>query len=637
MKNIIRSLLLTVLVFGFFAACSDFDEININPTAASEDQVQVEYFINNSIVGAQQDPHIAERAFVLYWKAAGRMDRTNTLPVGAYDDGWTSDYFRYVSGWLNNAYTAVEIADKQIANGQLKEYTNNLKQVARIWRVYLLSEMADNFGPLPINGFQGVNPDFNSLQEVYTFLLTELQEAVAEMDLTITPPNTIQNNDPAYGYNFAKWVKYGNSMRMRLAMRVSEADPAMAREHFEAAANTNEFISSLDDNFQVQETGGWDPLTGVMTREWNMQYLSPTMNNLMIGLGGIESEDQLPASYGQYVKPGNYLGERYEDHFTTETNDPSAGYWFDGLHETIDPRSYVQFIIPGDFDNPEMNRYPTYDLPLTGDTKRTLVTEDGNTVVKEIEAAFTWNAPSIGSWGAKGAKNNVYSHAGAVPRLANRFRDGSSQRIFFPSWESYFLIAEAAVRGWNTPMSGQEAYEAGIRESFEYWGVSDFVEEYLTSEDYNRVGTSVSWNHTTEPPATVTMEYVNGYTGETGTVEFSYPDNHLYMNGTVKNDALTKILTQKFIAQSPWLPLETWNDHRRLGLPFFENPAVENALPNMPQLNDNNYTESRWEFFPQRLKYPANLESNVPDGYSQALQHLGGPDDVFTPLWWTGR
>lgn len=637
MKNIIRSLLLTVLVFGFFAACSDFDEININPTAASEDQVQVEYFINNSIVGAQQDPHIAERAFVLYWKAAGRMDRTNTLPVGAYDDGWTSDYFRYVSGWLNNAYTAVEIADKQIANGQLKEYTNNLKQVARIWRVYLLSEMADNFGPLPINGFQGVNPDFNSLQEVYTFLLTELQEAVAEMDLTITPPNTIQNNDPAYGYNFAKWVKYGNSMRMRLAMRVSEADPAMAREHFEAAANTNEFISSLDDNFQVQETGGWDPLTGVMTREWNMQYLSPTMNNLMIGLGGIESEDQLPASYGQYVKPGNYLGERYEDHFTTETNDPSAGYWFDGLHETIDPRSYVQFIIPGDFDNPEMNRYPTYDLPLTGDTKRTLVTEDGNTVVKEIEAAFTWNAPSIGSWGAKGAKNNVYSHAGAVPRLANRFRDGSSQRIFFPSWESYFLIAEAAVRGWNTPMSGQEAYEAGIRESFEYWGVSDFVEEYLTSEDYNRVGTSVSWNHTTEPPATVTMEYVNGYTGETGTVEFSYPDNHLYMNGTVKNDALTKILTQKFIAQSPWLPLETWSDHRRLGLPFFENPAVENALPNMPQLNDNNYTESRWEFFPQRLKYPANLESNVPDGYSQALQHLGGPDDVFTPLWWTGR
>src|SRR5690606_21457427 len=132
----------------------------------------------------------------------------------------------------------------------------------------------------------------------------------------------------------------------------------------------------------------------------------------------------------------------------------------------------------------------------TGETVRTLVTEDGNSVVKEIDAAFTWNAPSIGSWGEKGAKNNVYSHAGAVPRLANSYRNGTSQRIFFASWESYFLIAEAAVRGWNTPMSGEEAYEAGIKESLAYWGVSQFESEYLASEDYNRVGTSVAWNHT---------------------------------------------------------------------------------------------------------------------------------------------
>src|SRR5690606_37123926 len=132
--------------------------------------------------GDQMDPHIAERVFVLYWKAAGRMDRTNTLPVGSYNDGWTTDYFRYISEWLNNAYTAVDIADSQINNGTAKVYTNNLKQVARIWRVYLLSELSDSFGPIPINGFQGVNPDFNSLQEVYGYLLTELADAVSSME-----------------------------------------------------------------------------------------------------------------------------------------------------------------------------------------------------------------------------------------------------------------------------------------------------------------------------------------------------------------------------------------------------------------------------------------------------------------------
>src|SRR5690606_22091720 len=97
----------TALMFS----CSDFDEINIDPIAANTEQVQVEYFINNAITGAQQDPHIGERAFVLYWKAAGRMDRSNTLPVGSYNDDWSNDYFNALSGWLNHANTAVQVAD----------------------------------------------------------------------------------------------------------------------------------------------------------------------------------------------------------------------------------------------------------------------------------------------------------------------------------------------------------------------------------------------------------------------------------------------------------------------------------------------------------------------------------------------
>src|SRR5690625_2215713 len=385
MKTIIKNSLFLLLISTI--ACSDFEEINTHPTAANADQVQVEYFINNAIVSAQMDPHVAERAFVLYWKAAGHQDRANTLTVGSYDDGWSGDYFNYISEWLNHAYTAIEVAEQQEEAGEIKEYTNNLKQVARIWRAYLISEMADNFGPMPIHGYQGVNPEFNSVEDVYKFLLNELEDAVAQIDPAITAVNEIQNLDPAYGYNFNKWIRYGNSMRMRLAMRVSETAPDLAKQHFEAAA-AGDFIAGPDDNFAVEETGGWDAYTGVMTREWNMNYLSPTMNNLMIGLGGILSKDQLSASMEQYIKPADYMGQKYEDHFTTMTNDPSAGYWFDGLHPVVDPRSYVQSPIPADFDSPEMTRYPTYDLPLTGETAQKLMDDNDNTV-KEIDAAFT--------------------------------------------------------------------------------------------------------------------------------------------------------------------------------------------------------------------------------------------------------
>ncbi|MEI9912773.1 MAG: SusD/RagB family nutrient-binding outer membrane lipoprotein [Bacteroidota bacterium] len=236
--------------------------------------------------------------------------------------------------------------------------------------------------------------------------------------------------------------------------------------------------------------------------------------------------------------------------------------------------------------------------------------------------------------GVKGTKNGVINQNGTIPRLANQFRNSSNKRIFFAPWETYFLLAEAAEKGWATPVTGKVAYENGVKASFEYWGISSLATSYLASQDFSRTGTSVSWDHVTEPPATYSMNYIDGYTNAAGVATVAYPKNDLYKAGAVKNDHLTKIITQKFIAQTPWLPLETWNDQRRLGLPFFENPAVEVPLVNMPALTAATYMTSNVKFFPQRLRYPSGLKNSNAAGYSQAVGLLGGTDEVLTPLWW---
>ncbi len=635
MKNIFK-ILLPVMVFSLMTTgCKKFDEINIDPYLANESQVQVEYFINGSIIADQMDPHIAERIFVLYWKTAGRQQFGGGISTGGYNDGWSSDWYGtgYMGRALNRIYSAVEVAEKQIASGNKKSYTNNLLQIARIYRVYLLSELTDNFGPIPLNGFQGVNPEFSDVKTVYYFMLDELKDASNKLDLTISDkPNG--DLDQAYGYNYASWQKYANSMRLRLAMRLSEVDAAKAKSEFEAAAS-KPLITQLSDNFQIQEKGGWDDLTGVMTREWNYFQLSETLNNLLVGLGGVKTTDQVSGTIGAFAKPANYVGLRFNNHWPLKTNDPVAGYWLDGLPNTIDPRAYKLYIIPGDFSNSDFNAYPSWDN--TAKTTSRTLTDAGGAVVKTLDAAFTWNAPVNGSWGDKGSMNNVATFNGCTPRLGNHYRNSTAKRLFFGAWETYFLLAEAAVKGWATPVSGKVAYETGIDRSFEYFGVTNFAAAYKTSTDYNRTGTSVSWDHTTEPPATYTMNYVDGYTGTPGTVQIKYPVNNLYKNGTVKNDLLTKIITQKFIAQNPWVPLETWSDQRRLGLPFFENPAVEKPLTNMPDLNDGNYMTSSVKFFPQRLKYPTNVEASNPKGYQQAMSQLGGTDVVLTPLWWAKK
>lgn len=638
MRKILKRTSLVGGVLLAFLSCSEFEELNIDPVAASGDQVQIEYFINSSIGGAQMDPHIAERIFVLYWDRASRMIKPGGISAGSPDDGWSSDYYNgYVSSWLRGINAGIKVADEQIEAGIVREHTSNLKQVARIWRAYLMSEMADNFGPIPVAGFQGENPEYSDVKEVYYYLLDELKDATNTLDLGVpNAEDALKALDPAYGYDYAKWKKYGNSLRMRLAMRLSEVDPVKAQQEFESAA-AEDFIKVADENFAVAENNGWDSYTGVMTRPWYNHEITTTLNNLMIGLGGIPTADVLSADMHSHIKPANYMGLRFDEHFALKTNDPSAGYFFDGLQNSMDPRAYQLFIVPGDFNNPQyMGNSGENATGKIANIVKNAQGEDVDDVVAELNGAYTWNAYAGGNWVAEGKRirNEMINLGGALPRMAKKYRNGTNERIFFASWESYFLIAEAAVRGWNVPMGGQQAYEQGIADSFTYNGTSGQLSDYLTSDDYSRVGTSVSWTHTTEPPASVAIDYVDGYTGAAGTTTMAYPVNNLYENGSVKNDLLTKIITQKFIAQTPWLPLETWNDQRRLGLPFFENLAIETPLTNLPALTEGNYMTSDIKFFPQRLKYPSNFSSNIPGGYAQAVDKLGGPDNVFTPLWW---
>src|SRR5690606_9322598 len=474
-----------------------------------------------------------------------------------------------------------------------------------------------------------------STKDVYYFLLDELKDATSKIDVSVARPDQLQNHDPAFRYDWDKWIRYANSMRLRLAMRIAEVDASKAKTEFESAVATNKLITSADHNFKVAERPGWDALSGVMSREWDGQVLSTTLNNIFVGLGGVKSADQFKSEYHAAIKTDNYIGKRMLGHYSTRTNDTTAGYLFDGLPNTIDPRAYKLFYIPGDVNSSTWSNYPSWTTDAATTKVRFPKVTGFNADTLDIDVKHTWSTAVSGDFGAKGAVNPIRSiQVGKIPGLSKAYRTSNAVRIFFANWETYFLLAEASLKGWNTGTTTQAAYENAIKANFDYHGVSQYATAYLNSESYNRVGTSVKFTHTTEPVASRTMAYVDGYTGTTGTATISYPVNSIYKNGTVRNDALTKIITQKYIANMPWLPLEAWSDHRRLGLPFFENPAVENPLPNLPALTSSNYMTNQIKFFPQRLKYPSSLQNADQEGYNQAVTLLGGEDGVLTPLWW---
>lgn len=648
------------LGLGFCAglvSCSDFDEVNTNPTAAGEEYVKPQYALNNSIGQAQMNPGTAERIVVYNWASAARIcGEMSFLNVGRYSDNYTSSYYYPdLSASIKNATLAITAVENQLeaatTTAHEKEFFPNVKQFARIWRAYLISEFVDNFGPYPIESFLGENPVFNSEKDDYEFILKELKEAAAAINTSVLPVEAEGRCDPFDNvkYDPVKWQKYANSLRMRLAMRLSNIDKATAQAEFEDAAKGNKILTA-DDMFAVKENDGWDVFSGVYTRSFDDQVLSSTVANLLTNLGGIKVTEQR-SDLASYVKPANYLGIKYDRHYVANTDNPTKQYWLDGMPENLDPRALKIFCLPDD-ENAE-NYIDKYNDRTAKDFVLYTVDENGNPIPNKdnpgeikIDATRCWNgypAGSRGGWSPTLAYNqlvtNGYGPGCTLPMLGKDYCKGKS-RIFFAAWETYFLLAEASLYGWNTGTTAKEAYENGIKASFEYFGVSEYVNDYLNSTNYNRVGTSVKFDHTTEPTAEQ-MTYVDGYSKEQKTVTYEYPTASKTLYGKALNDHLTKIITQKFIAQTPYLVLEMWSDFRRLGLPFFEIPANESSMTGSDMVNawnPNSWKDGqKWEFYPQRMRYPSSLENADPEGYKQAVELLGGSDNIITPLWWTGR
>ena len=624
-------------------SCDDFEEINISPSVAGEEVVKPYYALNNSIIGAQQSPHEAERIVVYNWASAARISGSNStfLSNGRYDDSYNHDYHNsYLTDWIKKANLAVTLAESKaedMTSEHDKNFNQNIKSFARIWRAVLIAEYADNFGPYPIAAFQGTNPEFNSVQEVYYYMLDELKAAVADIILTEEPTADEAKSDPMFGYNAQKWAKYANSLRLRLAMRLSQVDGAKAKSEFEAV-DKSMLITTMDDIAKVKEYDQWSAWAGVYSRSWNRIELASTISNILVGLGGVSVAEQRP-DLAQYTKPMDYMGLKFDKHYAECTDNPTKGFWMDGIPENLDPRALRLYCLPNDkaadnfIDYGSTTNHDKYGMKDPDNTEKNLV---------DIVAQYTWNyypAGSRSAWSSKFALNAVNSAYPYILPVLSKTYGGNSlgERVWFGPWETHFLLAEAAVYGWNAGATAETAYEQGIRTSFEYFGVSQYVDDYLASEDYNRIGVSVKFSHTAEP-TNFTANYVDGYTNQAGTMTYEYPNasKALYKEGL--NTQLAKIITQKYIAQAPYGVLEIWNDRRRLGLPWFDLPNNETSFVGADMENTwtpNTYKEGQnAKVFPQRLRYPSSLQNADPTGYAKALELLGGENTTITPLWW---
>lgn len=196
---------------------------------------------------------------------------------------------------------------------------------------------------------------------------------------------------------------------------------------------------------------------------------------------------------------------------------------------------------------------------------------------------------------------NLDVHQDSYKRIISLINvEPESPGVIFTAAEAYFLLAEAALRGWTTPQSAKSYYEAGIKESFSQWGVS--LGDYLNNEK-----TPAPWvdplqsQLDSDAMSTVTPKWDDALTAE---------------------QKLEKIITQKWIAGFPE-GMNAWAEWRRTGYPKLFPIVVNESQGEIPTT-----------LGVRRLTYTNSEKSQNPDGYSKAVTLLGGPDSGATRIFW---
>ena len=76
----------------------------------------------------------------------------------------------------------------------------------------------------------------------------------------------------------AEWVKFGNSLRLRLAMRVANVDKALATEQAQKSFTLGQFLEAPNEIISVSTAGGYNNPLGEINKSWGEVFMGATMD-----------------------------------------------------------------------------------------------------------------------------------------------------------------------------------------------------------------------------------------------------------------------------------------------------------------------------------------------------------------------
>ncbi len=251
-------------IVACMACTRSFDDLNTNDHQATEDMMATDNLKTGAFFSQMQ------RNVVLfkdgtnltsdYQVAQGLTSDAYSgyvAPTGTWFGGVHNGSYYFISGWIEKTFTAgfsqVMPAWQAINKAAAEQKLPEVAALATIIKVQGMHRVADAYGPIPYNnyGSGSLQNSYSSLQDVYKKFFEELDGAINVLTLYAqgNPGTTLlKTYDYIYDGNVVSWIKFANTLRLRLAMRVVYADANLAKTQAEKSiANPFGVITSSNE------------------------------------------------------------------------------------------------------------------------------------------------------------------------------------------------------------------------------------------------------------------------------------------------------------------------------------------------------------------------------------------------------
>ncbi|WP_268225246.1 SusD/RagB family nutrient-binding outer membrane lipoprotein [Sinomicrobium oceani] len=405
-KTISRIVLFTGMLL--MVSCdSGFEEMNRDPNAYTEPDIG-SLFTTSLIRTVGTGTEDRNRTNIKY--LSGAMQYHATLQTFWYGEKGIVN--QQTGNFFETAYTSHmrELSVILEATEDNPELVNQ-NAIAKIWKVYVLHRVTDAYGDVPyteaVKGSSELmfKPVYDRQSEIYPMMLAELEEAIGQFDASRA---SFGGGDVVYGGRTDRWKTFAYSLMLRLGMRLTKVDAAMAREWVVKAYNggvmqSNDDIAVLEHAPTSGNTWNWD------ARELKRESLPESNQGLgLVKMGKtfvdlLQEHDDPRIPFYMTLWEGNINARQSQ--VLSETTEPSLQK---GLPNGYDPGT-ISEIIPG------------------------------------------WNNGMLAEF--------------SEPNTAT-IANFSTPSIILSYSECEFLLAEAALRGWisDTP---QDHYHNAIRGNME--------------------------------------------------------------------------------------------------------------------------------------------------------------------------